>query len=381
MRPNKLLLSLGVMTMTLAGATAARAAQACMTGADCPRGFTCQLNAVPPLPPECAKDQPCATTVALFAPAGFCAPGACATDADCGTDMVCHSQTTETCSGGTTGACAPNTKCDLPPPTEPVCTKQTTSVCAYRWELACNTDGDCGAGFNCVPSTRAVCPTRSGSGTPSSGSSSGAGGSASSGVATTAPTKDEGGTGAGNSTGTGSVAECTTTTAFPGSCQPKAATCAADSDCPSAWTCTELSTGGGTAVGSGGNTGSVEPTPPDQPVSTPAVSTTTTADSTATQKVCVSPYGGVARDGILTSGGSSTGTNGGTGGTTGAPTVAPTEKGGTQATDNAHDTSTAGGCALIANDATGESTNRWSSIAAGMMLVGLVLGARRRTRR
>jgi MYXO-CTERM domain-containing protein len=264
-------------------------------------------------------------------------------------------------------------------------------MCAYRWQLACNTDGDCGAGFNCVPSVQVTCPTRSGGGTPSSGSSSGAGGSASSGGAATPPTKDGdgtvGGTGGGTGGSTGSVAECTTTTAFPGSCQPKVTTCSADSDCPSAWTCRELPTAGGTGVGSGGNTGTAGPLPADQPLSTPTVATTTPPpDSTATQMVCVSPYGAVARDasppsGGPTSGGTTTGSsgssNGGSGGTSGAPTAAPTEKGGAQATDDAHDTSSAGGCAVAANDA----PNVTSSLAAGLMLVGLIVGARRRSRR
>ncbi|HEX2658230.1 MAG TPA: hypothetical protein VHU40_08165, partial [Polyangia bacterium] len=139
-------------------------------------------------------------------------------------------------------------------------------------------------------------------------------------------------------------------------------------------------TAGGTGVGSGGNTGTAGPLPADQPLSTPTVATTTPPpDSTATQMVCVSPYGNVARDGTLT-GGSATGTSGGSGGTTGgigAPTVPPAEKGGTQATDSASDTSSAGGCAVVAND----TTTVGSSVAAGLMLVGLILVGRRRSRR
>ena len=373
MRPIKLVFTLAVMTMILTGgATAARAAQVCSIAADCPHGFVCQLaEAVPPTSVDCTKDKPCPAVqpAALFAPGGTCVPATCATDADCGTDMVCHTQTTEACSGGSAIACAPNTKCDPPPPTDTVCTKQTTSSCAYRWQLACNTDSDCGAAFNCVPSTQTTCPTRSGGGTSPSGSSSGAGGSAVS-VDVATPPKE------GNATGSsGSVAECTSTTSFPGSCQPKATTCTADTDCPSAWTCVELSVpSGGSAVGTGGSTGSDAPLPAEQPTSTPSVGiatdvSTTPPDATGSQKVCVSPYGDFARGGTLTSGGS-------TGGSASDPTSPTNEKGAPPAADAAHNASSGGGCAVAAHD----TADAWS-VAAGLALLGLALGSRRRARR
>jgi len=388
MRPMKFVLSLAVMTMMMAGATAARATGACTVTADCPHGFVCETYTIEPKPTDsCTKDAPCGALEAAVT-AGACVPATCATNADCGTDMVCHTQTTQACSGGSAGACAPNTKCDTPPPVEPVCTTHTTSTCTYRWQLPCNADSDCGRAFTCVAATKTNCPTRSGGGPVSSDGSlpsgtTGAGGSGVSqgaGTPTTAtPTKPDSTT-----PPEGDVAECTTTTAFPGTCQPTATTCQADSDCPSAWTCVDVSgsgnstgTGtapGGTATGAGGVGGGISgaPAPTDQPTAvsndSPPVDPKIAPDLVAPQKVCQSPDGDLGRGGAPTSNGSTTG---------GAsdPALPPTGEKSLAAEDSAQ--AQASGCAVAAHNAKGGLP----AATAGLALLGLVLASRRRTRR
>jgi len=391
MRPMKFALSLGVMTVIMAGATAARAAGSCTVTADCPHGFVCETYVVDTKPADgCTKDAPCGALEAATT-AGACVPATCATSADCGTDMVCHTETTQACSGGSAGACAPNTKCAPLPPIESVCTTHTTSTCTYRWQLPCNADSDCGGAFTCVPATRTSCPSRSGGGaTASDGTSGGSGttGAGGSGVSEGAGTPPAA-TKPGSATPPdGDVAECTTTTAFPGTCQPTATTCQADSDCPSAWTCADVSgagnsggdgagpvgTGtapGGSSSGAGGVGGGTSgaPAPTDQPTAvssdSPPVDPKTAPDLVAPQKACLSPYGDFGRGATPTSNGSPTG------GVSG-PALPPTGEKSLAAEDSAQAQSS--GCAVAAHNV----KDGWP---AGLALLGLVLASRRRTRR
>jgi MYXO-CTERM domain-containing protein len=180
------------------------------------------------------------------------------------------------------------------------------------------------------------------------------------------------------------VAACTTTTAFPGTCQPTATTCLADSDCPSAWTCIDLSgsgnatgTGtapGGTTTGAGGVGGGVSgaPAPTDQPTAvssdSPPSDPKIAPDLVAPQKVCQSPYGDFGRSSTPTSNGSPTG---------GAsdPALPPTGEKSLAAEDSAQAQSS--GCAVAAHNA----KDGLPAATAGLALLGLMLAGRRRTRR
>lgn len=113
---------------------------------------------------------------AFLAPPIHAQTQTCATDADCGQAMVCRSQTVTTCTGGAAAPvkCDPNTVCEPTPVLPPTCSDSTLSQCAYRWQLPCNADADCGDGFLCQPSTMTTC----------SGSTPGTAGSAGTGTAT-----------------------------------------------------------------------------------------------------------------------------------------------------------------------------------------------------
>ena len=213
-----------------------------------------------------------ATTMALcLAGVAHAQTQTCATDSDCASGMVCHSQTSTSCSGsgGTAPACPANMLCPdagTPISTTPACTETTMRSCAYKWLLPCNANTDCGDGFVCQPLTQGVCSASAGSasgGTVSSGVGGGSG-------AALPPVAADAGT----------TSTCVTTTSFPGTCQPENPTCTTDSDCPLLWTCKDVLTYVGQPIAISMDGGAAVP-----PTATP---TSTSA------RTCQSPYGSVA---------------------------------------------------------------------------------------
>ncbi|MEP6653664.1 MAG: hypothetical protein ABJA82_09915 [Myxococcales bacterium] len=227
-------------------------AQTCASDVDCAAGLTCQVSAVAPQPtvdPACVKGQTCAgpapqEKVSRPVPVqtSTCQVAPCKVDSDCAAGMVCHTEKYASCSGGSSvPPCAPNTACDVSPkPTPPdSCVATTTSTCAFKWQLPCNTDQDCGNDFVCAPTVSGTCS--SGSGVAGGGSTGAVGGSGTAPPVASDPTtgslvapRDSDG-GARSSSDGGTT--CTTATSFPGYCQPKAITCVVDADCPLSWTC------------------------------------------------------------------------------------------------------------------------------------------------
>ena len=215
--------------------------------------------------------------------------------------MVCHEETSTACSGsGGSPVCAPNEGCDAGAVTVmETCTTTSRKLCAFKWELPCNADSDCGAEFTCNPSVSGICSSGSGSAPPASTSSGAAGTAGTDSRANTAPP----------AVVDASAPVCTTTSSFPGWCSPKATTCATNSDCPSGWTCTTgpmpepAQTRGGLPASDGG---AATPAPLDAGATTsPAV------------KQCVGPYGyGYPTRGVTD--GKGMGTSGSAGGTAGA---------------------------------------------------------------
>jgi hypothetical protein len=62
MRPMKLMLALGLLTVVMGGATVASAAQVCLATTDCPHGFVCEKysNTSPP-PADAPRMRPART--------------------------------------------------------------------------------------------------------------------------------------------------------------------------------------------------------------------------------------------------------------------------------------------------------------------------------
>ena len=231
-------------------------AQTCASDAECGKGLSCQVDPSTSKTAVICRDGDAGgvcTPVPADASPSTCQLAACVTVADCGPEMICNSQTITTCTGGTAVAvkCDPTTGCDAAPvaPDPVICTDTTSSRCAYKWQMPCNLDADCGDGFTCQPTATVSCSGSSGSapagstGTASAGAG-GESGSGTGGLPAPLPSALD--------AGTPTPVTCTTTTSFPGSCQPKATTCTMNSDCPSLWTCeaTNVGTGvsGGTAT-------------------------------------------------------------------------------------------------------------------------------------
>jgi MYXO-CTERM domain-containing protein len=317
-------------------------AQTCTDDAACPSGFACVDTGVvtpqPSCPPDaaCPKTEPSTTTVKL------CQAKACDRDSDCGAGMVCHSETSTTCSGG--GAvppCAPNTKCDAPVPTTPDdCRTTTVKACAFKWQLPCSASADCGDGFECQPSVVGAC---SGGGASSTGS-------------TTPPPPPP---------------TCTTMTTFPGTCQPKVTTCTTDSQCPPSWKCSANQAG--TAVASPPASGG-----PATPSTTTTTAPPTPVPDMAATRSCVSPFGIVATAGDR--GVSSSGTAPapatpglpGTGASGPTPSPVPPTSTPTAQPEQFTPSRAAGGCAV------GSGAVSPQGGSALLLLLGLVLARRRR---
>jgi hypothetical protein len=359
---RKALVSIGALTALLAVAPGARA-QGCKTAADCGKGFTCELELATPPPagkttPACVTGTACPVVDPTPAPdptpstTGTCIEAPCASDADCGPTMVCHTETYGECSGGS--ACPANAEC-FAPSTPPTCTTRSVSTCEYKWQLGCKADADCGDGFSCDFAVSTSC--------------SGGSGAADGGVATPVS-----GSGAGSSSATSRSAPvppgdgCTTTTDTIGTCTLKATSCAVDADCPAAWTCADLPPRPGVGVGVGepdlnSTTGAIAPGEPD-----PSGSTTPPA---APIKACESPLGSFGGY-VLDANGAPTETaGGGTGGASG--TDKTSAHGGT--TPMAAGSSTgapSAGCAV------GGGAPSSALVVSALALLGLAIARRRR---
>jgi hypothetical protein len=287
MTPTKQLLGITALVTVFAIPGFANA-QTCADNSECAQGLTCQaISTTPPPTPACPPGADCLPIILPPAPSQTCLPAPCQTAAECGQEMVCHSETTTVCSGGTGPAvkCLPNAPCPTPPPpTDPVCTETTTSQCTYRWQLPCNADADCGTGFVCQPTTMGMCsgsgPVSGGSGSSSSSSGTG-GGSGGLPSPPPLPAPDAG----------ISTPVCVTTTSFPGFCQPKAASCNLDSDCPSILKCVDWNPTTTVSSGPMATDAGAAPTPIPPAATGTAVATATataTATSTAT-RICQPP--------------------------------------------------------------------------------------------
>jgi MYXO-CTERM domain-containing protein len=187
----------------------------------------------------------------------------------------------------------------------PECTAIEVTQCVPKYMLSCTVAADCGEGFECVPEQQCSCPGSSGSGggTDTGGATPGSGGMVNAGdpAMPIAPPEET---------------ECTCTNGPTSYCKPLEVPCAAASDCPAGWSCTEV--GGSATCGaatpssdpaSGGaaNGGAAEPAPPPECTETPG------------EMLCVPPYYG-GRGGVSL-GSDDRGESGGQGGaSTGGPT-------------------------------------------------------------
>ena len=128
-----------VSALLLVGAQGA-AADECAGDDDCGAGYVCeaQEQGCPEIAIACMDGDKCPRPEPCDAqPIHVCVPGPCSTDADCGEDMVCYTQTFQRCESGGSRGCAPGEACDPAPPMEPTCTSETLSQCVPPWVRPC----------------------------------------------------------------------------------------------------------------------------------------------------------------------------------------------------------------------------------------------------
>ena len=234
-RPVIFAIALGTLA---AAASRASAKEPAMLGAcggtTCAHGFTCQVvpGACPLIACRDGETCPPCTPQDSY----VCAPSTCATDADCGADMVCASLDSTQCPVSPPTACGPNMDCSRPVMTDPAgatstCTTTTYHQCTPRWQLPCQTAADCGAGFTCDEQQSCGCSgggtvgggvTPSGSSTPSSGGS------------------------------TQTPPDCTCTGTGTSACTIIPTVCNTDAECLPGWTCQDLPSVRSCAVSPGG---------------------------------------------------------------------------------------------------------------------------------
>lgn len=145
--------------VTLAGAQEAEA-QNCQLDSDCASGYRCAVSTGVSCSP-CAVARDAGPFV--FGDAGFVSPwdpscdggctpyewryctrANCSSNADCPTDMRCHTESYFECSSA---GCKPGFDC--PEDAGPTCTERTQSLCTERYNLPCGQEGECGEGFDC----------------------------------------------------------------------------------------------------------------------------------------------------------------------------------------------------------------------------------------
>lgn len=199
-----------------------------------------------------------------------CVPAPCTADTDCADGMVCHTYTSQTCTGTAPTRCAPDQPdCVSEPVPPPECTTTTTSQCVARYQLPCTTASDCGAGFTCEEQQTCWC---SGSKPHSEPGAAPAGGSA--GVAVPVAV----GSGAAASVASGGVSgvatddvavndvaaeedpACGCAPSGTFACRLQTIACNADADCPSGLICVDNPAGACWAA-SDGTSGCTTPDP------------------------------------------------------------------------------------------------------------------------
>jgi MYXO-CTERM domain-containing protein len=306
----------------------------------CPKGFDCQ--AMPGACPAIACLEGSECPVCTPTEQHYCTPAACATNADCGTDMVCNERDQMTCTATDAAprvACPPDQKCEVPVTEPPVCTTTKVKECVYRWQLPCQADADCGAGFSCKELQTCMCS-----------GSSGAVARAGSGAAVPVDVAPSG-TGGVPSTPESS---CTCEPSGVKTCEMIEVACTVDADCASGWTCQDNPEGVCWAT----STGESGCTPADPP------------------RYCVPPGWAVARDaatlGVQTTVATGeSGSNASTPPSAASPTpAAPAAPAAT--TPTAPATEAGGGCSTAPTPG-----SAWSWMVLGL---GALLGLRRRQR-
>ena len=170
-----------------------------------------------------------------------CSPLPCTSDSECAAGMVCYTETLENCD---TAAPTCPAGADCPAPADAGCQPVTYSGCVPQYLVPCETDADCGAGFNCQVEEDCACGG-------STGSAGGSAGSSGSGAEPSPPYPDDAGAEKPAPDADGGAADpaptppdappsdggCTCTPSTTKACNLKVIACSVDQGCLPGWTC------------------------------------------------------------------------------------------------------------------------------------------------
>jgi hypothetical protein len=140
-----------IFVLTLAGQ--ARAFVECETDADCIDGFICEEVGVAACAmPDCPEGEECPDFVPCEEEVFYaCVPGPCDSDDDCAEGMACVEVAYADDCVVSSEPCAEGEDCESSDPMEvPPCETVTETLCLPTWIGTCETDSDCGEGFECV---------------------------------------------------------------------------------------------------------------------------------------------------------------------------------------------------------------------------------------
>jgi MYXO-CTERM domain-containing protein len=213
-------------TSTLGISSAAFAQAPCGDDA-CEPGFECEV-AEAPCTGTCYEaedgdvvcEEECSSQLYYY-----CAPKPCQADADCGGVMVCNTFESTECSGSVAVDCDDDGNDCEETKEESTCTTSEYKQCAYRHELPCESDAQCGEGFTCVEAESCWCTGSSGEANEDSDDRPNSD--------DTAEANDE----TDDADPQPSTEACGCEPSGEKYCQVTPIECQVDSDCPSGWSC------------------------------------------------------------------------------------------------------------------------------------------------
>lgn len=202
----------------------------CEADSDCIEGFICEevgastCGAAPCREgDDCEEEPPCEPETF-----SFCVPGPCDSDDDCSAGLAClEVEFGGDCMSVAVPDCPPEEDCPEPEDFEVECEEpETATLCLPPYVAPCETDDECGDGFECVADEMCTCSGGSGLDEPPP------------------DPEDPGDSGDPDPDDDGREwdgdEDCTCEPTDERYCSPREIECDGDGECPNGWTCEEI---------------------------------------------------------------------------------------------------------------------------------------------
>ena len=201
----------------------------CDTDADCIEGFVCITGGASSCAAEpCAEGEDCADRAPCEPEEfSFCVPGPCTSDDDCGEGLRClEVEYGGDCYTWAVPDCGPGEDCPEGPDSGTECEEIVIeTLCLPPYVAPCESDEECGDGFECVPDEVCTC---------SGGGSSGEVPPEDSEIPEDGFVPDDDGR------EWEEDVDCGCSPSGENYCSPREIECDGDEDCPDTWTCEEI---------------------------------------------------------------------------------------------------------------------------------------------